>query len=62
MRKLFLILAALLLACTGLVAAGNYGIGPVVITKEGSQKIVLMLGRIRRVTGPGWVMRAPLIE
>ncbi len=62
MKKLITVAIGLLLLLTGLVAAGNYEIGPLVITKEGSQKIILMLGNDRDVTGPGWALRFPLIE
>lgn len=46
----------------GLVAAGNSNLGPVVITREGDQKIILRLNQARRVTEPGLSFRWPLIE
>jgi membrane protease subunit HflC len=61
-KKLILFIIVLLLLITGLIAAGSYEYGPVVITKEGSQKIILMLGDDRAVTEPGWALRIPLIE
>jgi membrane protease subunit HflC len=58
-----LIVASLLLAaCVGLVAAGNLGLGPVVITREDEQKIILLLGEVRTVTQPGATLRLPLAE
>jgi len=47
---------------TGLVAAGNLGIGPVVITREDEQKLILFLSQARRVTQPGPSLRWPLLE
>jgi membrane protease subunit HflC len=46
----------------GLLVAGQFGIGPVVITGEGEQKIILTLGDPRRVTQPGVALRVPLVE
>ena len=47
---------------TGLVAVGNLGIGPVVITREDEQKLILLLSQARRVTQPGPSLRWPLLE
>jgi membrane protease subunit HflC len=47
---------------TGLVAAGYRGIGPVVITKEGTQQIILRFGDIINETEPGWALRVPLLD
>jgi len=54
-----LLLAALL---TGLVAAGKLGFGPIVITPEDEQKLILFLSEPRRVTAPGPSLRWPLLE
>jgi len=51
----------LLLLLTGFVAAGNRGIGPVVITKEGTQQIILRFGEVINETEPGWSLRVPLL-
>jgi membrane protease subunit HflC len=44
------------------VAAGNLGIPPVVITREGEQKLVLLFGEVRAVTQPGISLAIPFIE
>jgi membrane protease subunit HflC len=49
-------------AAVGLVAAGNLGYGPVVITREGEQKVILFFGDVRAVTEPGLSLRLPLLE
>jgi membrane protease subunit HflC len=55
-----LIVSALLAA---LVWAGEVGVGPVVITREGEQKIVLLFGSPVSVqTKPGLSLRAPLVS
>ena len=58
MLLVFLVLAALLV---GLIALGNAGIGPIVITKEGEQKIILMFGKSIKVTKPGVFVRVPML-
>jgi membrane protease subunit HflC len=46
-----------------LVWVGELGIGPVVITREGEQKLVLQFGRPRlQLTEPGLALRIPLVE
>jgi membrane protease subunit HflC len=58
----------LLLALLGIglvllaVAGGNLGIPPVVITREGEQKIVLFLREVRSVTQPGISLAIPFVE
>jgi membrane protease subunit HflC len=55
-----LIVSALLAA---LVWAGEVGVGPVVITREGEQKVVLLFGSPVSVqTKPGLSLRAPLVS
>ena len=44
------------------IAAGNLGIPPVVITREGEQKVVLRFGDVRTVTQPGISLAIPFIE
>jgi membrane protease subunit HflC len=44
------------------VAAGNLGIPPVVITREGEQKLVLLFGDVRDVTSPGISLAIPFVE
>jgi membrane protease subunit HflC len=61
-RALIKTLFVFLVAVTALVAAGNQGIGPVVITREGTQQIILRFGDPRAVVQPGPSWRIPLIE
>lgn len=62
MTRLLLFLAAALLVFVGLVFAAEYDYGPLVITREGQQKIVMLMGDPRRVTSPGLSLRIPLVE
>jgi membrane protease subunit HflC len=61
-RRLALALLLLAAASVGFVAAGRVDLGPVVITPEGEQKLILLLGRPQRVTAPGPALRWPLVE
>jgi membrane protease subunit HflC len=57
---ILLILAAL---AVGLIAAGRQGIGPVLVTREDQQRILLLLGNPRKErTGPGLSLRLPVLE
>ena len=60
-RALLLVYAAGALAVV-LIAAGNLGIPPVVITREGEQKVVLFLGEIRDMTQPGISLAIPFFD
>jgi membrane protease subunit HflC len=60
-RLVFALLLVVAVA-VGLVAAGRVGLGPVVITPEGEQQLILFLGRPQRVTAPGPALRWPLVE
>jgi membrane protease subunit HflC len=62
MRRIMLFLVLALAGVTGLIAAGRYDLGPVVITPEDQLKVILTLGDPRKVTEPGWALRAPLVE
>jgi membrane protease subunit HflC len=62
MRRALLGLVLLATLALGLVAAGELGIGPVVITREDEQKLILLLNQARRVTRPGPSLRWPLLE
>jgi membrane protease subunit HflC len=62
MRRLLLGLLLLAGLSVGLVAAGNVGLGPLVITREDEQKIILLLSQARRVTSPGPSLRWPFLE
>ncbi|MCX5737685.1 MAG: protease modulator HflC [Proteobacteria bacterium] len=49
--------------CAALVWAGEVGVGPVVITREGEQKVVLLFGSPVSVqTEPGLSLRVPLLS
>ena len=62
MRRLLTLAILLVALFAGLVAAGNLGLGPVVVTREDEQKLILLLGEVRRVTQPGLSLRVPLLE
>jgi membrane protease subunit HflC len=62
MRRVLLGIMLLAAALTGLVAAGNLDLGPLVITREDEQKLILFLSQERRVTQPGPSLRWPLLE
>ena len=53
---------ALLVVCVGAIAAGNLDWGPVVITREDQQKIILRLNEAIHVTEPGVWWRIPLLD
>lgn len=61
MRRAILLLFALVAVLMGLIAMGSVGWGPVVITREGEQKILLMFGKALAVTDPGVFGRVPLL-
>jgi membrane protease subunit HflC len=61
-RRLLLGLLALVLLGGLGVVAGTFDVGPVVITREEEQKLVLFLREARRVTQPGPSLRWPLVE
>jgi membrane protease subunit HflC len=61
-KRLILLALVVLAILLGLVVAGSYGFGPVVVTREGEQKIILIFGRPRAVTNPGVALRVPLLE
>jgi membrane protease subunit HflC len=61
MRRVVLLLFALVAGFVGLIAMGSVGWGPVVITREGEQKILLLFGKVLTVTTPGVFGRVPLL-
>jgi membrane protease subunit HflC len=61
-KRLILLAVVALALFLGLLVAGSYGVGPVVVTREGEQKIILTLGNPRTVTQPGIALRLPLVE
>lgn len=63
MRRVLFGLLVLAAAAAGLIIAGGQGWGPVVVTNEDEQKIVLLLGAPRdEALGPGLSFRWPLLE
>ena len=58
-KRLILLIVAALGIVLGFLVAGSYGLGPVVVTREGEQKIILTLGKPRAVTQPGIVASRP---
>ena len=62
MRRLVFLVLVLLVLGVGLIAAGNLDLGPLVITREGEQKIILFFGDARKVTSPGPSLRLPFLE
>ncbi|HXK24360.1 MAG TPA: protease modulator HflC [Myxococcota bacterium] len=62
MRRLLIGLLLVLGVGVALVAAGNVNLGPLVITREGEQKMILFLNDVRKVTKPGADFRLPFLE
>lgn len=61
MRRGILLLIVLFALFAGLTALGSRNVGPVVITREGEQKILLMFGKALKVTTPGIFVRVPFL-
>ena len=62
MKRLLIIAFVLVVLLWVFVAIGNRGIGPVVITQEGAQQIILRFGDVINETEPGWSLRIPLLD
>ncbi len=63
MRRVLLLLLLALGVLVGLVFLGERGIGPIVITREGEQRLILLFGDPREErTQPGIAWRLPLLE
>jgi membrane protease subunit HflC len=62
MKRLVVFLLLLVGLSVAAIAGGRIGIGPVVITPEDRQKMILQFGQVRAVTEPGIAFRIPLIE
>jgi len=61
-RLLFLAIVGLAIVA-GLLFAGNHDFGPILITREGEQKMVLRLGSVATVrTEPGLWWRIPVLD
>ena len=61
MRRLVFLLLLAGAGFVALVAAANFGWGPLVVTRADEQKLILLLGQAKWVTEPGLSIRAPLI-
>jgi membrane protease subunit HflC len=61
-KRIWIVVFGLLAMLTGFVAVGSRGIGPIVITKEGTQQIILRFGDVINETEPGWSWRVPLLD
>jgi len=57
--RFIVLVLALVGLFAGLLVAGKQGYGPVVVTREGEQNIILLLDEARSVAGPGLALRAP---
>lgn len=63
MRRIVVALLVLVAAFVGLVFLGERGIGPLVVTREGEQRVILFFGDPRdESTRPGLGWRLPLVE
>jgi membrane protease subunit HflC len=62
-KRLVILLLGALAAFVGLVFLGERGVGPLVITREGEQRLVLLFGDPREEpTRPGLGWRLPLVD
>jgi modulator of FtsH protease HflC len=62
MRRLILFLLIAGGLFVGIVAAGNLGIPPAVITREGEQNLILRFSQVQRVTEPGLSWAIPFVD
>ena len=62
MKRVLIVLIVLLVLFGGAVAAGNRGFGPIVITREGTQQIVMRFGDVVNETDPGLSWKIPFLD
>lgn len=62
MKRILTILLILFVLLVGAIAAGNRDLGPVVITREGTQQIIMRFGDVVNETEPGLSWRVPFID
>ncbi|MCH2171192.1 protease modulator HflC [Myxococcota bacterium] len=62
MRRLVVLALVVVAAFLALVEAGTRGFGPIVITPEGEQKLILRFGKVRGLAEPGMSWKIPLLE
>jgi membrane protease subunit HflC len=56
------VLLVLIGLATGLTALANLGVPPLVVTREGEQKLILRLGEVWHVTRPGLWWMIPFVD
>jgi membrane protease subunit HflC len=61
-KRILSILIVLFVVISGAIAAGNRGIGPVVITREGTQQIIMRFGDVVNETEPGLSWKVPFLD
>jgi membrane protease subunit HflC len=61
-KRILSILLVLFVLLVAAIAAGNRGIGPVVITREGTQQIIMRFGDVVNETEPGLSWRVPFLD
>jgi len=61
-KRILTILLILFVLLVGAIAAGNRDLGPVVITREGTQQIIMRFGDVVNETEPGLSWRVPFID
>jgi membrane protease subunit HflC len=61
-KRILIILLVLFVLLGGAIAAGNRGVGPVVITREGTQQIIMRFGDVVNETEPGLSWRVPFLD
>jgi len=61
-KRILIALIVLLVLFGGAVAAGNRGFGPLVITREGTQQIVMRFGDVVNETEPGLSWKIPFLD
>lgn len=62
MRRVIVVLLVLIGLATGLTALANLGVPPLVVTREGEQKLILRLGEVWHVTRPGLWWMIPFVD
>jgi membrane protease subunit HflC len=61
-KRILSILLLVFVLLGGAIAAGNRGVGPMVITREGTQQIITRFGDVVNETEPGLSWRVPLLD
>lgn len=62
MRRLIVLILVLIGLATGLTTLANLGLPPLVVTREGEQKLILRLGEVWHVTQPGLWWMIPFLD